>query len=85
MTAPGPHRGDWLSRPGTVRILWVVFSIALALTVLAELVIPIEGHFGIDGWFAFGATFGFFVCVLMVFFAKLLGWFIKRPDDHYDD
>jgi hypothetical protein len=85
MKAPGPHRGDWLVRPATIRKLWVVFAVLLALTVVAQLVIPIEGHFGIDGWFGFGAAFGFFVCVLMVIGAKLLGWFIKRPDDHYDD
>jgi hypothetical protein len=80
-----PHRGDWLSQPNTIRKLWIVFAVLLALTVLAQLLIPVDPHFVIDGWFAFGATFGFFVCVLMVFGAKLLGWFIKRPDHYYDD
>jgi hypothetical protein len=78
-------RGDWLTRPGTIRMLWVVFAILLALTVLAQLLFPAEGHFVIDGWFAFGAIFGFGVCVLMVFGAKVLGWIIKRPDEYYDD
>jgi hypothetical protein len=78
-------RGDWLSAPTTIRRLWIVFGVLLGLTVLAQLAFPTEGHFVLDGWFGFGAAFGFGVCVLMVFGAKLLGWLIKRPDDYYDD
>lgn len=78
-------RGDWLSQPQTVRMLWLVLAVLLALTLLAQLALPAYGYFRIDGWFAFGAAFGFFVCVLMVFAAKALGWLIKRPDDYYDD
>ncbi|MDZ7669657.1 MAG: hypothetical protein U5Q16_09660 [Gammaproteobacteria bacterium] len=62
-----------------------MFSIALALTVLAQLVFPVKGYFGVDGWFGFGALFGFGSCVLMVFGAKLLGLVLKRPDGYYHD
>lgn len=80
------HDDDhWLSRPTTVRRLWWVFSALLAITVLAQLVYPIDGHFGADGWFGFAAVFGFGACVIMVFFAKVLGLLLKRPDDYYDD
>jgi hypothetical protein len=78
-------RGDWLSQPQTIRKLWIVLAVLLALTVLAQLAFPTYGYFHVDGWFAFGAVFGFFVCVLMVFGAKLLGWLIKKPDHYYDD
>ena len=63
----------WLVRPTTIRLLWQVFAGILALTVLAQFVIYIKGYFGIDGWFGFGAAYGFLSCVLMVLFAKLLG------------
>ncbi|HEY7776509.1 MAG TPA: hypothetical protein VIC02_08205 [Kineobactrum sp.] len=81
MTTPDNH---WLTRPATIRRLWWIGSVVLALTVALQWLIPIEGHFGVDGWFGYGALFGFFSCVLMVFAAKLLGKVLKRPDDYYD-
>ena len=75
----------WLSRPSTVRRLWIGFCMVLALTVLAQLFIDIDGYFGVDGWFGFGAVFGFVSCVIMVFAAKLLGIVLKQPDDYYHD
>ncbi|MFU8814573.1 MAG: hypothetical protein ACNA7W_04445 [Pseudomonadales bacterium] len=80
-----PHRGDWLSQPATIRRLWIVFTAVLALTIALQLLFPADAHFVVDGWLGFGAIFGFGVCVLMVFAAKVLGWVIKRPDDYYDD
>lgn len=66
------------------RILWTIFTVALALSVLAEFAIDIHPHFGIDGWFGFHALFGFLACVAMVLFAKLLGLVLKRGDDYYE-
>lgn len=80
-----PSDDHWLSRPSTIRRLWVVFSIVLALTVLAQLLFPVKGYFGVDGWFGFGALFGFGSCVLMVFGAKVLGLVLKQPHDYYYD
>ncbi len=74
----------WLTRPETIKRLWIVFIAILAVTVLLDLVIEHHPHFGIDGTFGFGAWYGFLSCVVMVLFAKGLGFFLKRPDDHYD-
>lgn len=82
MTEPNKH---WLVRPRTIKLLWVVFIVILALTVAAGAFIPIKGHFGADGYFGFFAVFGFGVCVVMVLVAKALGSFLKRPDSYYDD
>lgn len=83
-----PNSGDdgdhWLVRPSTIRMLWVVSSAVLAVTVLLDLAIAHHPHFGIDGSFGFGAWFGFAACVAMVLFAKLLGLILKRPDTYYD-
>lgn len=75
----------WLTRPSTIRQLWIGFSIVLALTVVAQLVIKVKGYFVVDGWFGFAAGFGFLCCVAMVLVAKLLGAVLKRPENYYDD
>jgi len=75
----------WLTRPATIRKLWIALYAVLAITVLAQLGIKVKGYFGIDGWFGFGAAFGFISCVAMVFVAKALGALLKRPEDYYDD
>ncbi len=83
----GPRdQGDkhWLVRPGTIRRLWLVFAVILALTVLAQALIPVEGHFGPDGWFGFSAAYGLLTCVAMIVVAKVLGIFLKRRDSYYE-
>lgn len=75
--------GHFLTRPRTIRRLWWIFSGVLALTVLAQLVFHVKGYFTVDGWFGFGAVYGFLSCVAMVIIAKALGVVLKRPRDYY--
>ncbi len=75
----------WLTRPASIRKLWWGFSIVLALTVLAQLLFYVKAYFTVDGWFAFGAVYGFVSCLLMVLLAKGLGVFLKRPNDYYSE
>ena len=75
--------GHWLTRPTSIRKLWWGFAALLALTVLAQLVVYVKGYFTIDGWFGFGAIYGFVCCLVMVFFAKALGFILKRRNDYY--
>lgn len=84
--SPSPERKDdhWLVRPGTIRLLWIVSSVVLAITVLLQLFVKSKASFGIDGWLGFAAVFGFLACAAMVFGAKLLGMILKRRDDYYD-
>jgi hypothetical protein len=74
----------WLVRARTIRLLWIVQIVVLALTVLAQFVMPVKGHFEFDGSFGFNAWFGFLACAAMILFAKLLGMFLKRNDTYYD-
>jgi hypothetical protein len=83
MTAP--NQDHWLARPGTVRVLWVVFGVILTALVLADLVVQHHPLFGLDGGFGFGAWYGFAACVALVLFAKMLGAILKRPDTYYND
>ncbi len=82
-TPPPPAAGSWLSRPGTIRVLWIVFVAVLAVTVAAELLVHLHPRFRLEGWFGFHAAWGFLSCVAMVLFANLLGVVLRRPDDYY--
>ena len=75
----------WLARPTTIKLLWRVFAVVLALLVLAQAVVYVKGYFGVDAWFGFGAAFGFLSCLAMVVFAKGLSYVLKRDEDYYDD
>lgn len=75
----------WLVRKSTVRKLWWIFGAILALTVIAQFFVHVHDYFGVDGWFGFSAGYGFLTCVGMVIFAKLLGFWLKRPENYYYD
>jgi len=78
------EKQPWLVRPETIRLLWIVFIVILALTVLADFFVHHHGHYGIDGTFGFGAWYGFVSCIVLVVFSKGLGAILKRRDDYYD-
>jgi hypothetical protein len=73
----------WLLRKNTIRKLWMVFIAILVTTVVAGFFVHQHESFGIEDTFAFYAWYGFITCVGMVVFAKLLGLFLKRPQDYY--
>ena len=73
----------WLARPRTIRLLWRVFAVVLAVAVAAQLLFKVKGYFTVDGWLGFGAVFGFLSCVAMVLVAKVLGWILKRDENFY--
>ena len=77
------EQDPWLVRPASIRLLWRIFWVVLALTVALQAVIKVKGYFGVDGWIGFGAAFGFLSCLLMVLFAKGLGYLLKRDQDYY--
>jgi hypothetical protein len=74
----------WLVRSSTIRKLWAISIVVLAILVLLDLVIAHHPFFGLDGTFGFGAWFGFASCVVLVMGAKALGFALKRSDDYYD-
>lgn len=75
----------WLARPGTIRILWIVFAVILILTVVPDFVIHQHDDFGIEGTFGFYAWYGLLTCIGMIVASKVLSIFLKRPDSYYDD
>ena len=67
-----------------VRRSWVIFIIALIASLGFEFFYHPHGSFGIDGTRLFNAWYGFVTCVAMVFGAKLLGVFLKKPENYYN-
>jgi hypothetical protein len=80
-----PDRSHWLVRPANVRILAFVGIALLVASVLLELVFPPKHHFEVEHVFGFAAWFGFGTCLVMVVFAKLLGFVVKRKEGFYGD
>jgi hypothetical protein len=75
-----------LEDPRTIRLLWIVSLVVLALLVAADALVEHHPHFGIDGGFAFHAWYGFAVCAAMVLVSKfVVGLLLKRRDTYYDD
>ncbi|MDA0655363.1 MAG: hypothetical protein O2912_02995 [Proteobacteria bacterium] len=75
----------WLTRPETIRKFWIYGVLLLGALAIGGHFVPSHPHFAIENSFAFYAWYGFGTCVLMVLFAKVLGIFLKRRDDYYDD
>ncbi|MEJ2094509.1 MAG: hypothetical protein P8X93_04930 [Gammaproteobacteria bacterium] len=74
----------WLYTDEGCRTVWRIGLAVLAITVIVEWFVSLHPYFTIEKVFAFHAIFGFLSCVAMVLFAKVLGFFIKRRDDYYD-
>ncbi len=74
----------WLVKPETIRSIWILFGVVLALTVSGDIFVHRLGHFGVDATFGFFAWNGLLTCLGMILLAKALGFFLKRPDDYYE-
>lgn len=74
----------WLTRPETIKRLWIGSCTVLALLVATDIVVHHHAHFGIDGTFGFYSWYGFIACVVLVVGSKALGAVLKRRDTYYD-
>lgn len=75
----------FLVRPKTIRWLWYGGIVFLLILTLGDFFLHPHPYFGIDGTFGFNSWYGLLTCTAMVFFAKALGFFLKREDTYYDD
>jgi len=74
----------FLERPGSIRKLWILLYAVCALTVVPEFFLHREGHFGFDAFFGFYVVLGFVSCVVLILFAKLVGYALKKKEDYYE-
>ena len=82
---PDDRHKHWLMRRSTIRMLITVGLVILAGVTALDLAVHGHPHFGMDGWFGFYSGYGFITCAIMVIFANLLGFFLKRRDTYYDE
>jgi len=80
----------WLYREENRSRLWGFMIVLLLLTLVPEFFIHHHPHvagsdFNLDASWGFHAWYGFVTCAGMVALAKILGIFLKRQDDYYDE
>ncbi len=80
----------WLYRDENLPKLWIAQIVILVLALIPEFFVHHHGYFAqqgftLDAGFGFYAWYGFLTCAGMVALAKVLGIFLKRGDDYYDD
>ena len=77
---------DWFDKPDNLRKLRMFSYILLAVSVLAEFLVPAHGpQHPWDKIPGFYALFGFVICMAMIIVSKLLGqYWLKKKEDYYD-
>lgn len=68
-----------------VRRLWQAFLAVLALTLAAQPFVEWHPHFAVEELFGAYALYGFLACAALILIAKGIGWFVKRPQEYYDE
>ena len=48
----------WILKKENIKKLWIFSILLLASLVLIQIILPIKGHFEVEGWIGFGAWFG---------------------------
>lgn len=78
---------SWL-RQFPIKILWRLFYIVLAFSLILDLILLyfhiFHYHFSFQYIPEFFALFGLFGCVLLILIAKGLGYFIVADEDYYE-
>lgn len=76
---------DFFDKPKNRKLLWFLLWVTCGLTVVLEFVAHPVHHFGFADIFGFNALLGFAACALLILLAKLLGFFLKKPEDYYHE
>ena len=58
--------------------------VVCGITLVPELFVKKESYFGIDLFFGFFAVLGFISCTVLILFAKVSGFILKKPENYYD-
>ena len=76
---------DEARRTTPLRPFVVAGSGLLAVSLLIDLVVGLDGAFGFDGRTGFYAVFGFVAGLAVIGLAKAIGALLKRPVSYYGD
>lgn len=75
---------DFFDKAENIRKLWIALYGVCALLALMDLFLPVQGHFGFDGFPGFYSLLGFVSCALLILLSKVAGFFLKVPENYYD-
>ena len=83
-----PKLGQFLHKfaqqSGTLLLIRILIG-ACVLVVLLDLTYEKHGYMEMERYFGFYAAYGFIMFTGLIFVAKALRWFVKRPEDYYGD
>lgn len=74
---------SWVDLPGSATKITVGLVIACAFVMIAQLTFEAHPHMEAEGVFGFYAVYGFIMFTALIFAAKMLRYFIKRPENYY--
>ena len=75
----------WVDKPGSAnKIFWALALFCVGLF-LFDFTFEAHGHFDMENLAGFYGLFGFIAFSIVIFGAKILRLFIKRPEDFYGD
>lgn len=73
----------WVEKPGGVnKIVYTLYAVCAALFV-ADFLYHKHSYLAIEDFPGFYALWGFFICVALVVFAKVMRMFLSRSEDYY--
>ncbi len=70
--------------PRNVKIFLGVFYASLVVLLIADFLVHKHHDIPLEGAPQFYAVYGFVSCVMLIFIAKVIRFFIKRDEDYYD-
>ena len=71
-------------KPGNVKRFLGIFYISLIVLLMLDPLIHKHGDFPWEDFPEFFAVYGFVSCVLLIFIAKGLRFFLRRDEKYYD-
>ena len=74
---------NFFDKPKNVKRFFKAFYIALVVLLIIDFFIHKHAEFAWEGVPEFYAAYGFVSCVLLIFIAKILRWWVKRDENYY--
>ena len=75
----------WVDRPGSVDKIVYALAALCAVLFVADFLYHKHPHFAVEEIPGFYGIYGFAAFTGLILVAKALRFFIKRPEDYYDD
>jgi hypothetical protein len=75
----------WVDKPGSANKIFWALAVLCVFLFLLDFTYKKYGHFAVETIPGFYGIFGFVMFTALIFVAKTLRLFIKRPEEYYGD